>query len=434
MNIAMMVRGYIPAPRPKDIIYAPIDLALALSEGLTKLGHHVDFYGPLGTAMHAGVVNRNLRPLAHNGDEIAKLWKDHMLMEHYVPQLWDNYLASEMFKKAKQGSYDMLFFHHPEVALSLATQHPEIPVVHVLNDPVFPWYREIFELYHSPNQFYVSISNNQRRDAPDLNYASTVYNGVNVEEFPFCDEPEDYLLIAGRIVPEKGFKEAIQVAEQTGNRLLIIGPTYPDTQDYFDQYIKPHLSDKILYLGYIERDQMWRYYQKAKAFLTPVQWEEPFGLTTIEAMACGTPTISLRRGAASEIIVDGKTGFLVDSIAEMAEAVGKIDQIKREDCRKHVQDKFSLDKMVKAYENTFKKVAREHRKNQTPTQRGKKLVTNLTRKPLSKIKDALPTTSKDGMLDIENSIFAEAQAQQLGLGFVEKTTSTVIEPGDSTPS
>lgn len=392
MKIAIMVRGYLPAPRPKDLIYAPIDLAIAISEGLVKRGHSVDFYGPLGTKIGNGVkvVTNNLRPLVHDQTETRELFHDIDKLTHYMPGLWDEYLAVDMFKKAHKGEYDLLCFEHPEVGLSLARMNPTVPVVHVLNDPIFSWYRELFELYESPNQHYVSISKNQRRDAPDLPYLENIYNGVPIEHFPFCDDPEDYLLIAGRIVPEKGFKEAIQIAKQTGDRLLIIGPTYPESQDYFDQYIKPQLSDQILYLGYIEYDQMWRYFQKAKAFLTPVQWEEPFGLTTIEAMACGTPTISLRRGAAPEIIVDGKTGFVVDSIAEMAAAVGKIDQIKRVDCREHVKQNFSIEKMVDDYERAFEAAVKKHTK--TASQLGRDLVKQIKKVTLPKLA-ALPGKS-----------------------------------------
>lgn len=170
------------------------------------------------------------------------------------------------------------------------------------------------------------------------------------------DEHEDYLLFAGRIVPEKGIKEAIKIAKETDHRLLIIGPVYEDHKEYFEQYIKPELNDKILYLGFMEQAQLVKYYQKAKAFLMPIQWEEPFGLTMAESMACGTPIIALRRGSVPEVIEDGKTGFIVDSVQEMIEAVGKVDTLKRSDCRKHVERHFSREKMVDAYEEVFKKI------------------------------------------------------------------------------
>ena len=211
-------------------------------------------------------------------------------------------------------------------------------------------------MYDSQNQYFISISNNQRRDAPDLRYAQTVYNGTDTELFTYSDSHEDYLLYAGRIAPEKGVKEAIQVAKTSGHRLLIVGPVNHGSEDYFDQYVKPQLDDRILYLGLMDQQQMAKYYQKAKAVLTPVQWEEPFGLTTIEAMACGAPVISLNRGAAPELIINGKTGYIVNSIAEMVEAVGKVDKINRKDCHDHVVNKFSYTQMVNHYEQAFTKV------------------------------------------------------------------------------
>ena len=367
MNIAMTVRGYLPVPRPTDMIYAPIDLAAAIAQGMTERGHTVDLYAPLGSEVRGVHIETcNLRPLAKNQSEFADFLSNGERLNHYVPSLWDNYMVDAMFTKARKGQYDLLHFHHPEIALPLSREHDDIPVVHTLHDPVYPWYKELFELYDSPNQHFISISNNQRRDAPDLRYAATVYNGINLDEWAFGDTAEDYLLCAGRIVREKGFKEAVEVAQATGHRLLIIGPVYPDHQGYFDQYIKPHLNDKILYLGYIEREQMYRYYQKAKAFLMPIQWEEPFGLTVTEAMACGTPTIALRRGAIPEVIKNNKTGFIVNSIADMIDAVGKIDRIDRAACREHVAQNFSVEKMLDGYEAAYEKILRSRKKLTRP--------------------------------------------------------------------
>jgi glycosyltransferase involved in cell wall biosynthesis len=356
LKIGMMVRGYLTSPRPVDMIYAPIDLAIGIAEELSQKGHHIDYYGPTGTTLkHANVVTKNLRPLATNLQEFQAALSGEPL-NHYVPSLWDMYLAEEMFQRARLGEYDILHFHHPEVALRLARNYSDVPVAYTLHDPVFPWYKEIFELYDSPNQHFISISNNQRRDAPDLNYASTIYNGVDPDEFPFSADHEDYLLYLGRVIPEKGVKEAVQIAEATNHRLLIIGPVPPASQGYFDQYVKPYLNDKILYLGYIEHDKIQPYYQKAKALLTPIQWEEPFGLTSIEAMACGTPVITLDRGAMSEVVKDGKTGYVVASVGEMIEAVRKLNKIDRRACREHVKANFGLRQMVESYEQTFQQI------------------------------------------------------------------------------
>jgi len=150
LKIGMMVRGYLPSPRPSDMIYAPIDLAVAIAEGLAQKGHRVDYYGPTGTELaHANVVTRNLRPLATNAAEFQAMLSEREQLNHYVPELWDNYLAEEMFERAKLGEYDVLHFHHPEVALSTARHYRDVPVVYTLHDPVFSWYKEIFELYQS---------------------------------------------------------------------------------------------------------------------------------------------------------------------------------------------------------------------------------------------------------------------------------------------
>lgn len=359
LRIAMMVRGYLPVPRPSDIIYAPIDLAANIADGLAERGHLVDFFAPLGSELEtARVESRNLRPLVTNGHEFQELLgTTNEPLNNYLPSLWDNYLAEEMFARAARGEYDVLHFQHPGVGLGLAGLYKKVPVVYTLNDPIYPWYKELFELYDSPNQHYVSISNNQRRDAPDLNYAATVYNGVSTRDFSFSAEHEDYLLYTGRIIPEKGVKEAIQIAQATNNRLLIIGPVPPRYQGYFEQYVKPYLNDKVLYLGFIERDKILPYYQKAKALLLPLQWEEPFGLTAIEAMACGTPAIAIGRGSMPEIIKDGKTGFLVRSVGEMIEAVHRVGEIDRRACRNRVKTHFDLRQMVDGYEAVYREVA-----------------------------------------------------------------------------
>lgn len=359
MNIAIMVRSYITMPRPNDMIYAPIDLAIQIAKGLGERGHNVTLFAPLGSEVYGQNVTletTNLRPLVRNQDDFSNLLDNTDQLAHYVPALWDQRMVNEIYARAEQGEFDVVYFHHPEVALAKAATHPLIPTVYTLHDPIYAWYRELFELYASDNQHYISISNNQRNDAPDLNYLATVYNGTDANLFTYGDSAEDYLMFAGRITPQKGVKEAIQVARATNNRLLIIGPVDRSAQGYFDQYIKPELDDKILYLGRIDQTQLPTYYQKAKALLTPVQWEEPFGLTSIEAMACGTPVISLNRGAAPEIVKHGKTGFVVKSVSDMIKAVGKLDTIDRATCRSHVEEQFSIDTMVDAYEKAFKKL------------------------------------------------------------------------------
>ncbi len=349
-----MVTGYIPLPRPADLVYAPMDLAIVISEGLVARGHDVDFYAPEGTELNVPVKSLGLRPLDINRRQFMAFLGARNETIHKLHYLWDQYLASEMFKVAQAGGYDVLYFHHPDKALSLAKFCQDIPVVYTIHDPLNKENLEIYDMFSSPNQHFVSISDAQRKPAPNLPYIGTVYNGVDTKQFAFNEKPDDYILVTGRIVPQKGIAEAIKVAQLTGERLKIIGQVYPDSEKYFNEQIKPHLNDKIEYLGYKERDQMAPYYQNAKCMLMPIQWEEPFGMVMIEAMSCGTPVIGFPRGSVPEVIADGESGFVVNSIEEMADAVRKIDTIDRAACRKRVMEKFSNEKMVEGYEAVFK--------------------------------------------------------------------------------
>jgi glycosyltransferase involved in cell wall biosynthesis len=262
-----------------------------------------------------------------------------------------------MFERAAAGEFDVLIFHHPESAMGFAKLYPTVPVLYILHDYLDEKRRQVIEMHHSANQHFVSISSSQRRDAPDFPYIATVYNGIDTELFSYSDKAEDYLIFAGRIVPEKGVKEAIQVALKTDRRLLIIGQVTPASQWYFDEHIKPHLSDKILYLGMIDKAQLVKYYQKAVALLMPIRWEEPFGLTMAEAMACGTPAIAFKRGSVPEVIEHGKTGFVVDNTAEMIEAIGNVGKINRLDCRRRVEKHFTNTLMIDNYERVLYQLA-----------------------------------------------------------------------------
>lgn len=355
MKIAMMVRSFMASPVPNDIAYSPTSVAVSIAEGLSSRGHDVTFFGPEGTKLEQNVKveTNNVRPLVTTAQNLYELVASTDLFQDYIPSLYDQYMARDMFERAKAGEFDALVFHHPESAMGLASLYPKVPVLYVLHDYLDEKRRQAIEMHLSPNQHFISISNSQRRDAPDFPYAGTIYNGIDTNLFSYSEEAEDYLLYAGRIVPDKGVKEAVQVALQTGRRLIITGQYTPVTQWYFDENIKPHLNDRILYLGQIDKTQLAKYYQKAAALLMPIRWEEPFGLTMAEAMSCGTPVIAFRRGSVPEVIEDGKTGFIVENTSEMVETIENIGKIKRRDCRHHVEKSFTITHMVAQYETVL---------------------------------------------------------------------------------
>jgi len=184
-------------------------------------------------------------------------------------------------------------------------------------------------------------------------------HGVNLTSIPFVPTSSDNapLLFAGRITPEKGVEEAIEIARLAGHSLLIAGGIY--NQHYYEQRILPHLqneSEHITYLGHLDHTALWDVMGRARALLFPIAWDEPFGLVPVEAMATGTPVIAFRRGATEEVIRHGKTGFLVEpgDCAAAAIYVSQVGQLLRANCRAHVEADFSLARMLDAYEQMYR--------------------------------------------------------------------------------
>jgi glycosyltransferase involved in cell wall biosynthesis len=357
LRIATMVTGHYPTPAPKGVIYAPMDIAVELTEGLAAKGHKIDFFGPKGTKVPgAKVIDCDLEPLlGKKGKKILDGDGSRNIERDKIFNLWDQLILSRMFAEAEKGKYDLLHIHPIDRALGMAAAMRNVKVAYTIHDPIFPWRAEIFRMFGTPNQKFISISESQRKPAPDLNYLDTVYNGVRLEEFKYSSSNEDYLLFVGRITPEKGVAEAVEAAMKAKEKLVIIGPASPS--EYWDTRIKPHIGHGVTHINFVPRTQLSKYYRKAKAVLFPIQWEEPFGLVMTESMACGTPVIGFRRGSVPEVIKDGETGFIVSDVDQMAEAIKKVDLISRAACRKRVEDKFSTAKMVEGYEKAFLRFA-----------------------------------------------------------------------------
>jgi len=363
IKIATFVASEIPFPIPKDFkeIYAPVEIALNIAEGLARRGHKVIFFGPKGSKSKiCQVVEAPIQPLYKN--EILKLRDFRKKDREKIFYLFDQYIISSIFKENLKKKFDIIHIHPVDRALPFALL-TKTPVVYTLHDPIYSWRAKVFEMYQTNNQYFISLSNAQRKPAPNLNWAGTVYNGIDLKFFPFNPKPKNYFLFLGRILAKKGAHLAIEVAIKTKENLIMAGDR-PDLK-FWKEKIKPYLKRKnIKYVGFLPYGKTHELYKNAKALLCPIQWEEPFGLTFIESMACGTPVIAFKRGSAPEIIKDGVTGFLVDpyekggkpNIDGFIEAIKKIDQIKRANCRNWVKEKFTVERMVEEYEKVFLKI------------------------------------------------------------------------------
>lgn len=361
LKIGLLVTGHLTMPPPARIVYAPMDLVVDLINGLQKKGHEVTLYAPVGSKIPGiKIESHNLKPLKENEPDFAYDIPLDAFTWGKLIAMWDQYLMSHMFQAAIKGELDILHFNLPaESGLALAAAYPQVPVITTFHDPLDQPRADLFNLYPLKNQWYASISNNQRSIASDIQYIDTIYNGIKTNEIPFSSEPGSYLLFVGRILPQKGVAEAIQVAKKVGKNLVIIGPRYKDEKpnQYWEQEIAPHIDGKtITHIDYLPRQEVIKYYSQAEAFLFPIKWEEPFGLVMVEAMAAGTPVIGMRRGSVPEVVKDGKTGFVVDTVEQMADAVKRIPEIDRAACRQHVEENFSTERMVDNYEEAYYKI------------------------------------------------------------------------------
>jgi glycosyltransferase involved in cell wall biosynthesis len=245
----------------------------------------------------------------------------------------------------------------------------DIPILHTIHLPaVTPEINAGLHVLHQRQHPLTLITVSQacaRGYVPYTSFDHIVYNGSDLDAIPFVAQvPEDApLLYAGRITPEKGVEEAIEIAERAGCPLLIAGGIYD--RAYYSERILPRLQsagDRVTYLGQLRHDALWKLMGQVRGLLFPIQWDEPFGLTPVEAMAAGTPVIAFKRGAAEEVIRHGETGFLVepDDCVQAAILVDKLGTLSRAFCRAHVEAQFSLPHMLDEYEQVYRSVIRRN--------------------------------------------------------------------------
>jgi glycosyltransferase involved in cell wall biosynthesis len=244
-------------------------------------------------------------------------------------------------------------FHDLTPTPTVHTIHGRLDLPHLL--PVYRQFRTV------P---LVSISDAQRAplDQLGVRWAGTVYHGLPVERYAFAPEDQGYLAFLGRLAPEKQPELAIEIARRVGLPLKIAAKVDAVDQEYFDQVVAPLLDDPLVeFLGEIGDDQKSAFLGGAKALLFPIDWPEPFGLVMIEAMACGTPVVARPCGSVPEVIDHGRTGFLASTLVELTEAVKRLDEIDRAECRRQFELRFSAGRMAQDYERIYGRLASRRR-------------------------------------------------------------------------
>lgn len=356
MRIAQLAPPWLSVPPDA---YGGTEIVIhSLTEGLVKKGHDVTLFASGDSKTSAKLSFVYEKALGNSG--YNKKEPLHPLL-HYI----------ECFDRA--GEFDIIHNHAQYYAMFLA-HLVKTPVVHTVHGSYSPEYtpeEKIHTLKRFKNHNFVSISNSQRNDLPDLNYRATVYNGIDTSGFTFSDKQGDYILWIGRITSKKGPVEAIKVARELDIKLKIVGAIDPIEQEYFEKEVKPLIDgDLVRFDGEVKGGNKIEYYRNALLTIYPIHWNEPFGLVMAESMSCGTPVIAYNQGSVPEIIKDGKTGFIVDSQAPgrgdfiikktgvegLVEAVKRIGEIKRQECRDHIVNNFTLDRMVDGYEAVYKQV------------------------------------------------------------------------------
>lgn len=327
-----------PVPPKK---YGGVELVVYnLVEEMTRLGHEIYLIASGDSKVSCNlipIVPRSLR--SHYTHADISQWRDFMKV-YQIPKILKTIAEIKPDIVHNHFAWRFIQFSDFIACPMYTTVHGPITSIH-----------ERYTYADHKNHNYISISDNQRKAMPELNWVKTIYNGINVDKFEIGKDSErDYFAFLGRVSPEKGLKEICQVILNSPYKLVIGAKVDKVDEDYFEQEIKPLIDGKkIKFIGEVNHKGKVKLLKHAKGLLLWLNWEEPFGLAVVEAMACGTPVIVNPRGSMPEIVVDRKTGYLVDSLDEMRKRLDDSGKINAMDCRNLVEKKFSHVVMTKQY-------------------------------------------------------------------------------------
>jgi glycosyltransferase involved in cell wall biosynthesis len=335
----MLAPPWISVPPPG---YGGVEAVVSvLSDALVRRGNDVTLFCAPGSTSSARVVT--LLEESHP-DEIER-----SLFE--VDHVSRAFTAIDRARGAQR--FDVVHDHCGFTALGMADRL-DTPLVHTLHGQ-FTHATAAFYTRHQSKATLVAISRTQRATAPQSMHGVTVIpNPIDVRRWPMQERKEDYVLWIGRMTAEKGPHRAIAAARAAGVPLVLAGVIQPGQQAFFDREIAPHVDgDRVRFLGEVGGALKRSVFAGARALLMPITWEEPFGMVMVEALACGTPVIAFPAGAASELVIDGRTGFLVRDESAMAGAIGRLGSIAARDCRAWVAEHCDVDVVAEAYESAY---------------------------------------------------------------------------------
>ena len=332
LRIAILAPPWIPIPPPA---YGGIEQVVALqAAGLAERGHEVTLFAAKGSRVDGVEVVESQFALP---DEIG------------LPEAEALHLSAIV---GRCDGFDVVIDHSSPAGLALSSLAAP-PVLHVVHGPIrsslAAHYRAVCALGRGVG--LVAISGSQRRTAPFVPFAGVCHNALHLDAVPFQSKSDGYLAFLGRMSPEKGVAQAIQIARAAGRTLKIAAKCREAAEiEYFEREVAPHIGPDVIWLGELGEQAKYELLGGAAAMVFPIDWDEPFGLVMIESMACGTPVLATARGAVPEVVVDRATGFVRRHPSELAALVDQLDMIDRRECRAHVESQFSGPVMAARYE------------------------------------------------------------------------------------